>query len=137
VDADEVIYVADFNNHRIRAVTSSGVVTTLAGSGAPGSVDGTGTAAKFDFPTGLTVGLDPDTSQKYVYVADSASQKIRRITAAGVVETIVGGAGTPNPDPAGPLPGSIPQPYGIALDQSRGVLYISLGGHERIVSTPF
>jgi len=83
------------------------------------------------------VGVDPSTNQKYVYVADSVSQKIRRITAAGVVETIVGGSGVPNADPAGPLPGIIPQPYGIALDPSRGVLYISLGSHERIITTPF
>jgi len=137
VDADEIIYVADFNNHRIRAVTSAGVVTTLAGSGAPGGADGTGTGATFHFPTGITVGVDPSTNQKYVYVADSVSQKIRRITAAGVVETIVGGSGVPNADPAGPLPGIIPQPYGIALDPSRGVLYISLGSHERIITTPF
>jgi sugar lactone lactonase YvrE len=137
VDADENIYVADFNNHRIRMVTSAGVVTTLAGSGARGSTDGTGTAATFNFPTCLTLGLDPASSQKYIFVADSASQRIRRITSAGVVETIVGGPGTPNSDPAGPLPGIIQQPYGITLDSSRGKLFISLPGVERIIATPF
>jgi hypothetical protein len=137
VDADENIYVADFNNHRIRMVTSAGVVSTLAGSGARGSTDGTGTAATFNFPTSLAVGLDPSSSQKYIFVADSASQRIRRITSAGVVETIIGGPGTPSSDPAGPLPGIIPQPYGITLDPSRGKLYISLPGVERLITTPF
>jgi hypothetical protein len=137
VDADENIYVADFNNHRIRMVTSAGVATTLAGSGVRGSSDGTGTAATFNFPTSVTVGLDPSSSQKYIFVADSASQRIRRITSTGVVETIVGGPGTPNSDPAGPLPGIIQQPYGITLDSSRDKLYISLPGVERIITTPF
>jgi hypothetical protein len=142
VDAGENIFVADSNNNRIRMVTSAGVVTTLAGSAAPGSTDGTGTAAEFDFPSGLTVGLDPSTSQEYVYVADTRSQTIRRVTVAGVVETIVGKAGVaPGPDPAGPLPGLIAQPYGIALDQSRAILYVSLDvlntGSDRIIATPF
>src|SRR5215469_14359820 len=142
VDADENIFVADSNNNRIRLVTSAGIVTTLAGSGVPGSTDGTGTGATFSFPTGLAVGLDPSTSQKYVYVADSRSQTIRRVNAAGVVETIVGRAGVaPGPDPAGPLPGVIPQPFGIAVDQSRTVLYVSLDvlttGSDRIIATPF
>jgi sugar lactone lactonase YvrE len=148
VDADENIFVADSNNNRIRVVTSAGVVSTLAGSGTPGSTDGTGTGAEFNFPTGLTIGLDPSTSQKFVFVADSRSQTIRRVTvptqagAGGVVETIVGRAGVaPGPDPAGVLPGVIPQPFGIAVDQSRTVLYISLdvltSGSDRIIATPF
>ena len=118
-------------------VTAAGVVTTLAGSGARGSSDGTGIAATFNFPSCPTVGLDPSSGQKYIFVADSASQKVRRITSAGVVETIIGGPGTPSSDPAGPLPGIIPQPYGIALDPTMGKLYISLPGVERLIATPF
>jgi sugar lactone lactonase YvrE len=138
VDADENIFVADANNNRIRQVTSAGVVTTLAGSGVAGGSDGTGSGATFNFPTGISVGLDPATSQRYVYVADSRSQTIRRITASGVVETIVGKVSVaPGPDPAGPLPGVIPQPYGIAVDQSGTILYISLAVRDRIIATPF
>lgn len=138
VDGDENIYVADFNNHSIRVVTPVGVVTTLAGSTAPGNSDGTGSAARFHFPTSVAVGLDPASSQKYVYMADSANQKIRRITTAGVVETIIGsGPGAANIDPAGPLPGRIRQPFGIAVDPVKGRLYISLASDELIITTPF
>src|SRR5262249_2742782 len=125
-------------NQRIRVVTSAGVVTTLAGNGLPGSTDGTGAGARFNFPTGVVVGLDPSSGQKYIYVADSVSQKIRRISAAGVVETINGkGPGETNADPAGPLPGSIRRPFGITLDSVLGKLYISLASDELIINTPF
>jgi len=135
VDADENVYVADFGNQRMRVVNPAGVVTTLAGSGLPGSSDGTGSAASFNSPKAVAVGLDPISSQKYIYVADFLNHKIRRITASGVVETIVG-KGLGATDPAGPLPGSIAQPNGITIDPSRGRLYISLDD-DRIITTPF
>ena len=60
------LYVADTENHTIRKVTSSGIVSTLAGNpGATGSADGTGTSARFNRPLGIVaLGVD-------LYVADS------------------------------------------------------------------
>jgi hypothetical protein len=138
VDADENVYVADLNNHRIRAITPAGVVTTLAGNGTHGGTDGTGAGASFNFPTTVAVGVDPSSGQTYVYVADSNSQKVRRITTAGLVETIIGtGPGGAKGDPAGPLPGDIHQPFGIAVDPGQEKLYISIPSDELIVATPF
>lgn len=54
VGANGVVYVADSGNHRIRKVELGGVVT-LAGSGVPGFLDGTGTGARFDTPDGITI----------------------------------------------------------------------------------
>lgn len=85
MDGSGNIYVVDYNNHSIRKITPGGVVTTLAGNGTPGYVDGTGSAARFRHPFGLTVD-----GQGNVYVADEENFRIRKITAAGVVSTIAG-----------------------------------------------
>jgi len=90
VDAAGNVYVSDTFNHTIRKITSSGTVTTLAGSaGNSGKLDGNGTSAKFSFPRGLTV----DGSGN-VFVADSANHTIRKISANGDVSTIAGLAGS-------------------------------------------
>jgi len=66
VDGSGNVYVADNANHIIRKITPAGVVTTLAGlAGNSGSADGTGSAARFNFPFGVAV----DGSGN-VYVAD-------------------------------------------------------------------
>ena len=85
------VYVTDSNNHTIRVITSAGVVTTFAGTaGSSGTLDATGTAARFSFPRGIAVD-----STGNVYVADSGNHTLRRITAAGVVSTLAGTAGSP------------------------------------------
>ena len=89
VDSSGNIYVADANNHKIRKVTPTGVVTTLAGSGAVGSANGTGAAATFNFPQGVA------TDGTNVYVADTFNHVIRQIViSSGVTTTLAGTAGT-------------------------------------------
>lgn len=83
-----LIYLTDRENHVIRVVDIAGnSVTTLAGS--PGSTrgfaDGTGSAARFDTPSGLAVD-----SSGNVYVAEQENKTIRKITSAGVVTTLAG-----------------------------------------------
>lgn len=88
VDQAGNVYVGDMQNNTIRKITPAGVVTTLAGlAGAAGSTDGTGGAARFDFPAGVAVDLAGN-----VFVADSANHTIRRISPTGFVTTVAGNA---------------------------------------------
>ena len=89
-DAAGNLFVTDGSNHTIRKVTTDAVVTTLAGSaGATGSANGTGAAARFYYPMGVSVGPTGD-----LYVADSHNHLIRKVTQAGVTTTVAGIAGS-------------------------------------------
>src|SRR5262245_25240167 len=90
VDTAGYVYVADTENCTIRKVTPAGEVTTLVGlAGSPGSADGTGSAARFNFPFGVAVD-----SSGNVCVADTDNHTIRKVTPAGVVTTLAGVAGS-------------------------------------------
>ena len=82
MDAAGNFYVGDRINHSVRKITAAGVVTTIAGNGTAGDVDGTGSAARFNEPIGLAVN-----SAGIIYVADYINHKIKKITAAGAVTT--------------------------------------------------
>jgi sugar lactone lactonase YvrE len=81
------LYVSDDSNNRILKITAAGVVSTLAGTGTAGFADGAGAAARFSRPTGITI----DTPGN-LYVTDQQNNCIRKITPAGVVSTLAGGA---------------------------------------------
>jgi sugar lactone lactonase YvrE len=108
IDGAGNLYVADTYNYTIRKITPEGVVTTLAGQvGVPGSADGKGDVAQFVLPSVLTADAAGD-----VYVADATT--VRKVTPAGVVSTVVGVPGQTGFQ-AGPLPGLIGQPKGLAI----------------------
>ncbi len=125
VDGTGNIYVADAGNSLIRKITPAGVVTTLAGNNVPGSNDGTGTAASFNNPTGITVDAAGN-----IYVADSGNSLIRKITLAGVVTTLAGSGTKGNLNGTG-VAASFNTPVGLAFDAS-GNLYVADSGNNLI-----
>lgn len=118
IDASENIYVADLFNNKIRKITPAGVVTTFAGSGNAGLVNGTGTAAKFYAPAGL--GADATGN---IYVAESGNNVIRKISQAGEVTTFAGSglAGSSN---ASLTVADFNGPTGVAVSSSN-VVYVA------------
>jgi hypothetical protein len=127
VDGAGTVYVADSSNHTIRRVTAAGLVTTLAGlAGAPGSGDGTGSAARFNSPTGVAVD-----AAGTVYVADSSNHAIRRITAAGVVTTMAGLAGVSGSADGAGSAARFNTPTGVAVD-GVGTVHVSDHGNHTI-----
>jgi streptogramin lyase len=120
VDSAGNIYVVDSMNATIRKVTSTGVVTTLAGTaGAQGSADDTGAAASFSDPFGAAVD-----STGNVYVADTGNNTIRKITPAGVVTTLAGTAGVVGSADGTGTAASFDRPEGVAVD-SAGNVYVA------------
>lgn len=88
VDGGGNVYVSEQFGRVIRRITPAGVVTTLAGArNAAGATDGTGSAARFTTPGGL--GVD---AAGNVFVVDSGTHTLRRITPTGVVTTVGGTA---------------------------------------------
>jgi sugar lactone lactonase YvrE len=122
------VYVADNLNHVIRKISTSGDVTTLAGStaGTSGNVDGTGTAARFNKPYALTIDASGN-----IYATDSGNHSIRKITQAGVVTTISGSGTAGTIDGAGKA-ASMNDPRGITYDTTNRVIYVSCAGDNKI-----
>ncbi|MEY4093564.1 MAG: hypothetical protein RLZZ53_763, partial [Acidobacteriota bacterium] len=119
IDRDGTIYVADTRNNIVRKITSSGVVTTLAGTGGTeGATNGTGAQARFNEPFGVAV---DDAGN--LYVADASNNAIRKITAAGVVTTFAGGGAAGIDDGSG-TSARFDEPRGICID-STGTLYVA------------
>jgi len=115
------LYVCDLSNHTIRRLAppltaGAAVVTTIAGTaGSPGSVDGTGAAARFQQPTGIAF------DGTNLFVCDSANHTIRRLAppltaGAAVVTTIAGTAGSPGSVDGTGAAARFQQPTGIAFD---------------------
>ncbi|HWT40036.1 MAG TPA: prepilin-type N-terminal cleavage/methylation domain-containing protein [Dongiaceae bacterium] len=124
VDTSGNIFVADYNNNRIRAVSPSAVVTTLAGSGTATYADGTGTAASFNQPAGIAVD-----SSGNVYIGDYANNRIRKITPGGVVTTLAGS--TVGYVDATGTSAKFYNPWGVAVDTS-GNVYVADTNNNRI-----
>ncbi len=110
------LYVTDTSNNRIRKIViSTGEVTTLAGTGLPGSVDGEGTTASFNYPSGIT------TDGANLYVADTLNNAIRKIViSTGVVTALAGGYGFANGTGTA---ARFARPEGIATDGTN--LYVA------------
>ncbi len=132
VDAAGNLYVADSSNHTIRKITSNGTVTTFAGSpGLPGTADGTGTAARFNLPSGVAVDAAGD-----VYVADFANHSIRKISGSGVVTTLAGTPGTSGANNGVGTAARFTYPSGIAVDGAGKIYVADQGSHTiRAITT--
>ncbi len=121
------LFVADAMNDTIRKIAGGGAVSTLAGSaGITGGTDATGSAARFNFPTGVTV----DGSGN-VYVADTTNNLVRKITPTGVVSTLAGLIGVAGSSDGTGNQALFNHPGGLTIDAS-GNLYLADTGNSTI-----
>jgi sugar lactone lactonase YvrE len=121
VDAHDDILIADTYNDRVRMITPSGNVTTLAGVGRPGYQDGAASGALFDTPCGVV-----STSDGSVVVADTGNSRLRKISQTGNVTTV------PLVFPPEVSPADLAKPIGLALTHD-GFLYVTELDRARVV----
>jgi sugar lactone lactonase YvrE len=123
VDAAGNVYIADLFNHRIRKMTPTGLVTTLAGGGS-GSSDGVGSAARFSQPTAVAVDRAGN-----VFVAEGFNSTIRKVTPAGVVTTFAGRAGERGTSDGPGATARFSSPHGVAVDSADNVYVADSSNH--------
>jgi streptogramin lyase len=125
LDSTGNAYAAEFGGNRIRKITPAADVTTLAGSGAIGSLDGHGTSATFNTPSSVATDADGN-----IYVLEFIGAVVRKITPAGDVTTLAGSGTAGFADGTGAA-ASFGQAYGIATDAA-GNVYVADTGNNRI-----
>jgi len=115
--AGGTLYVADFGNSVIRAISAGGTVSLLAGQyNTLGWLDGTGTAALFRLPVAIVADASGN-----LYVADASNHAIRRVTSAGVVSVLAGSGSLGNVDSTGSS-AQFYLPCGLALTPAGNLL---------------
>jgi sugar lactone lactonase YvrE len=127
------VYIADTNNKTIRKITVPGVVSTLAGTVlTTGSTDGIGSIALFSLPEGEATDIAGN-----VYIADTASSTIRKMTPNGTVTTIAGQAGVQGLTDGTGTGSLFNQPEALTVDTA-GNIYVADTGNAAIRKiTPF
>jgi sugar lactone lactonase YvrE len=128
VDQSGNLFIADLGNLRIRKVTSTGIITTVAGNGTYGySGDGgPASSAALRSPTGVAVDAGGN-----LFIADTGNNRIREVTSAGIITTVAGnGSGAFSGD-GGPATLAGLDPAGVTVDAG-GNLFIADAGNNRI-----
>ena len=129
VDALGNLYIADTGNDRIRMVSSSGIITTVAGNAHNGfSGDNVlATATSLNQPEGVAV----DALGNF-YIADTHNDRIRMVSSSGIITTVAGDGHTGFSGDGGPaILAQLKQPGGVAVDIS-GSFYIADTHNDRI-----
>lgn len=127
VDSAGQIYVVDRGNHRIRRISTTGEVSTYAGTGEEGFADGPVDQALFQFPEGLAI--DESTGAVVLYIADTLNSRVRIIDSKGV-STVAGGGAAATQDGLAPE-ARFEQPIALAVE-SGTIIYVADRAANRI-----
>ncbi|KAG2389232.1 hypothetical protein C9374_014632 [Naegleria lovaniensis] len=128
------VFIADFSNHRVRKISTSGVISTIAGTGTGGfsGDNGPATSAQLNFPTSVAVN-----SAGEVFITDSNNNRVRKVSTGGIISTIAGTGAIGFSGDNGPATSSkLFYPYSVAVNSAGEVFIADFSNHRvRKVST--
>jgi uncharacterized protein (TIGR03437 family) len=129
IDAAGNVFIADTDNHRVRKISPSGIITTVAGNGTPGFSGDGGPAASAELRLPKAVALD---NAGNLFIADTYNHRVRKISPGGIITTVAGN-GTPGfSGDGGPATNAeLSQPSSVAVDDAE-TLFISDTGNYRV-----
>jgi serine/threonine-protein kinase len=124
VYSDGSLVLADTYNHCLRRVSPQGAVSTFAGCGQVGNLDGVGVAARFQYPWNLVVD-----GQGTIYVSDHGNHSIRRVTPLdGMVLTLCGSRqGQSGMADGDSMTARFKEPSGLALEREGNLIVADCG----------
>jgi hypothetical protein len=118
--------IADQNNHRVRHVSPTGTITTVAGTTVGMSGDGgPATAAQLSFPFGVAVTADGG-----FLITDRGNDRVRRVSPTGTITTVAGTSIGPAGDGGPATAAQLNRPTGVAVTADGGFLIADWGNHR-------
>ncbi|MBN2282420.1 MAG: hypothetical protein JXO48_00860 [Deltaproteobacteria bacterium] len=127
VDMSGSLYIADWDNNCIRKIDTSGIITTVAGTGESGySGDGgPATEARLNFPDGIAVDQSGN-----LYIADFYNSRVRKVDTSGTITTVAGtGQFGYSGDGGAATEAELNFPRGVAVDSSGNLLITDEANH--------
>jgi trimeric autotransporter adhesin len=129
VDGAGNLYIADIANYRVRKVSPAGIITTVAGNGSQSYSGDGGPAGSAQLFGPEDVAVD---GAGNLYIADSSNNRVRAVSAPGIISTVAGNGVAGYSGDGGPASSAqLAQPSGVAVDAA-GNLYIADPGNSRI-----
>lgn len=129
VDAAGNVFFADSTGHRVRKISSDGIITTVAGTGVAGPLGdgGLATAAQLNFPVGIAID-----NQNNLYVADGDNFRIRVVSSNGIINTVAGTGTSGFSGDGGPaVSARLNYALGVRVDSS-GRIFIADSANNRV-----
>ncbi|MFE9135463.1 RICIN domain-containing protein [Streptomyces sp. NPDC007355] len=129
VDSAGVLYVAEYNGHRVRRITADGRISTVAGTGTAGSKGDGGPATSAQLNRPQAVAVDDAGG---LYIADSNNHRVRKVAADGTISTVAGtGTAGFGGDDEQATSARLNSPLGVMVDGT-GALYIADSSNHRV-----
>jgi len=129
IDSSGGIYIADTDNARIRRVSPSGIISTVAGNGVPGASGDGGPALSASLSDVQGVALD---AAGNLYFGDASNRRVRKVTPAGIISTVAGtGVQGFSGDGGQATNATLNRPTFVLIDPA-GNLYIADSSNQRI-----